>query len=131
MAIRWPKGLSRRLRIYWIGIALLVSGTVLMCFGGYRVARSPEFLAAYRIRAVDAVYYDQHAGPEEESYYRQEIARLQGGCKLALAGFAMLMGGVVFARYCQRAPVKVRRPRELPSLFEGVVNRGSQERGKD
>lgn len=103
----------------------MVVGTALMCLGGYRLARSPEFLAAYRIRFVDAVYHDRRLAAEDESYYRQEIARLRGGCKLALIGFGMLMGGIVIARYYQKLPVRVRRARRLPSFYAGVVNRGS------
>jgi len=124
MAIRWRKRvLAYRLRLYWLGIGVLVAGTVLMCIGGYRIARSPEFLAAYRIRSVDAVYYGQRIGSQEQAYYQQEIARLQYGAMLMVVGFALLMGGVVVARYTQKTPVKVRREKVLPSFFEGVVNR--------
>jgi len=129
MTTRWRKRFLRRLRLYWIGIGAIVAGTVLMCAGGYRIARSPEFLAAWRIRGVDAVYYDKRIDGPEQDYYREQIARLRSGCAWALAGFALLMGGVVVARYVQRTPVRVHRTRELPSLFEGVANRSDQRPG--
>ncbi|HOB74945.1 MAG TPA: hypothetical protein PKG54_10505 [Phycisphaerae bacterium] len=124
MAIRWRKRvLAYRPQLYWLGIGALVAGTVLMCVGGYWMARSPEFLAAYRIRKVDAVYYGQRIGSQEQAYYQQEVARLQHGATLALTGFALFMGGVVVARYVQKMPVLVRREKVLPSFYEGVVNR--------
>ena len=85
MAIRWRKRvLAYRPQLYWLGIGALVAGTVLMCVGGYWMARSPEFLAAYRIRKADAVYYGQRIGSQEQAYYQQEVARLQHGATLAL-----------------------------------------------
>lgn len=131
MARRWRKQLVRRLRLYWVGIGAIVVGAGLMCIGGYRVARSPEFLAGYRIRFIERVYDDRPAAGEDVKYYQQEIARLRSGCKLAIVGFGVFMSGIVLGRYHQRFSVRIRRAKPpLPSFYAGVANRGPNQRGE-
>jgi hypothetical protein len=106
-----------------IGIGMILVGIALLSAGGYQVARSPEFLAGYRIRSIDAVFHGTRLEASDTAYFQKEMRRLRRGCMVALCGFAALMGGVVLARYAQRRLPSVRRARPLPSLFEGVVNR--------
>lgn len=106
-----------------IGIGMILVGITLLSAGGYQIARSPEFLAGYRIRSIDAVFHGTLLKASDTAYFQKEMQRLRRGCIVALCGFAALMGGVVLARYAQRRLPTVRRPRPLPSLFEGVVNR--------
>ena len=106
---------SRLNWLFWLGAGSIVSGTVLIALGGYRIAASPEFLAAYRIRYVDAVYTGQAMDAQDVFYFKKEAARLRSGCVVAATGLGLLIAGVVVARGA--GTLRYRRKRSRIAVF--------------